>query len=120
MKLLKFITFLSILGSIFIVIYRQSDEKGLRTWWKSFKIAVLVAAIAAGLIPNRVEASEPYVSNNQFSIERVLKISGGDESKFGPGGRAKADARKNSLRKGNRNKPGSSAMKSSRSRQEHR
>ena len=38
----------------------------------SFKIAVLVAAIAVGLIPINAEAIEPHVSNNSPSIERVL------------------------------------------------
>lgn len=40
------------------LIYRQSDHKGLDRCWKSFKIAVLVSAIAAGLIPNRMEATD--------------------------------------------------------------
>jgi len=57
MKLFKFIFFLSILGSIFLVIYTQSDDKSLRRWWRSFKIAVLLAAIATGLIPYNAEAT---------------------------------------------------------------
>ena len=64
--------FLSILGSIFLVIYRQSYDKGLGRWWRSFKIAVLAAAIAAGLIPNSTKVIEPCVPNNPPSIERLL------------------------------------------------
>lgn len=72
MRIFKFIAFLAILGGIFLIIYRNSDHKGLRKLWTSFKIAVLVSAIAAGLIPLSAEASEPDVSNNSPSIERVL------------------------------------------------
>ena len=72
MKILKYIIFLSILSGIFFLIYRQSDDKGFRKWWTSLRMAVLIAAILAGLIPNRVEAIEPRVSNNSPSIERVL------------------------------------------------
>ena len=77
MKLLRYIIFVSILGSVFIIVYRQSDEKGLRRWWRCFKMAVIFAAIAAGLIPNSVEASEPYVPNNSPSTERVVKSNSG-------------------------------------------
>ena len=55
MKILKYIIFLSILTGIFFLIYRQSDQKDLRKLWISFKIAVLVAAIVAGLIPANTE-----------------------------------------------------------------
>ena len=72
MKVLKYIIFLSILSGIFFLIYRQSDDKGFRKWWTSLRMAVLIAAILAGLIPNRVEAIEPRVSNNSPSIETVL------------------------------------------------
>lgn len=58
MKILRYITFLSILSGIFFVIYRKSDEKGFRRWWISFKIAVLIAASAAGLVPQSAEANE--------------------------------------------------------------
>lgn len=59
-------------------------------------MAAFIAAILAGLIPNSTEAIEPYGKNPNPSIEiveRSLKISGGDQSKTGPGARAKADAR---------------------------
>ena len=71
MKLLKFLSFLSILGGIFLVIYRQSDSKGLIRWWKSFKVAVVIAGILAGLISNST-AIEPHLPNNSPSIEKVL------------------------------------------------
>ena len=72
MKILKYIIFLSILTGIFFLIYRQSDQKGLRKLWISFKIAVLVAAIVAGLIPTNTEAIEPAGNNNQVYQERLL------------------------------------------------
>jgi len=74
MKILRYIIFLSILSGIFFVIYRQSDEKGFRKWWISFRMAAFIAAILSGLIPNPVEASETYIPSNSpsISIERVV------------------------------------------------
>ena len=72
MKILRYLIFLSILSGIFFLIYRQSDEKGFRRWWTSLKMATIIAAILAGLIPSPVQAIEPHVSNNSPSIERTL------------------------------------------------
>jgi putative component of toxin-antitoxin plasmid stabilization module len=74
MKILRYLIFLSILSGIFFVIYRQSDKKGFRKWWISFRMAAFIAAILAGLIPNPVEASETYIPSNSssISIERVV------------------------------------------------
>ena len=72
MKIFKYLIFLLILSGIFVLIYRQSDEKGFRRWWISFKIAVLTAAIAAGLIPLNTEAIESPGNNNQVYQERLL------------------------------------------------
>ena len=72
MKFLRYLIFFSILSGIFFVIYRQSDEKGFRRWWISFKIAVLIAASAAGLIPAHTEAMEPPGNNNQVYQERLI------------------------------------------------
>jgi hypothetical protein len=72
MKILRYIIFLSILGGIFFVIYRESDKKGFRRWWISFKTGVLFAAIAAGLIPVNTEAMEPAGNNNQVYQERLI------------------------------------------------
>ena len=72
MKILKYIIFLSILSGIFFVIYRQSDKRGFRRWWISFKTAVLIAASAAGLIPVNTEAIEPPGNTNQVYQERLL------------------------------------------------
>ena len=86
MKILKYIIFLSILSGIFVLIYRQSNEKGFRRWWISFKIAVLNAAIAAGLIPLNTEAIESPGNNNQVYQERLLSdqkvilVKAGDSS----------------------------------------
>ena len=68
MKILRYITFLSILSGIFFVIYRQSGKKGFRRWWISFKIAVLTA----GLIPLNTEAMESPGNNNQVYQERLF------------------------------------------------
>ena len=72
MKLLKYAIFLSTLGSIFLVIYRKSDDIGFRRWWTSIRTAVLIAAILAGLIPNCVGAIEPTGNNNQVYHERLV------------------------------------------------
>jgi hypothetical protein len=72
MRILKHIIFISILSGVFVLIYRQSDEKGFHRWWISFKLAVLTAAIAAGLIPFNTEVIESPGNNNQFYQERLL------------------------------------------------
>jgi hypothetical protein len=64
MKIFKYIVFISILSGIFFVIYRQSDEKGLRKLWISFKKAVLVATIVASLLIQK--------QSNQVYQERLL------------------------------------------------
>lgn len=73
MKLLKFIIFLSILGSIFLIVYRNSDNKGLRKLWISFKITIVIAASLASLSSEGAEATvlqvvhERLVSNQEFN-----------------------------------------------------
>ena len=85
MKPLKYIIFLSILGGIFLILYRNCDSKGLRRYWISFKMAVFISLILAGLIPSSPEGSTASGTNLNPSIERLLKISGGDLGKSGPG-----------------------------------
>ena len=68
MKILKYIIFFSILSGLFFGIYGQSDEKEFRRWWIFFKMAAFMAAILAGLIPNPVATSEPYIASNSPSI----------------------------------------------------
>ena len=58
MKSLKYLVFLSILGGVFIGVYRKSDKKGFNRLWVSIRIAIFLAAIQAGLIPVGVQASE--------------------------------------------------------------
>lgn len=72
MRVFKYIVFISILSGIFFVIYRQSDEKGFRRWWTSFKTAIIFSAIAAGLIPVNSKAIEPPGNNNQVYQEILL------------------------------------------------
>jgi len=85
MKLLKDIIFLSIFCGIFLILYRNCDSKGLGRYSISFKMAVYISLILAGLIPGPVEATNPRVSNDSPPMERIVKLSGGDQSKFGPG-----------------------------------
>ena len=74
MKFLRYLIFISILSSIFFLIYRQSDQKGFRKYWISFRMAAFIASILAGLIPNPVEASETYRTSNSpsTSVEWVV------------------------------------------------
>ena len=74
MKILRYLIFLSILSMVFFVIYRQSDQKGFRKWWVSLKMAVLIAAILAGIIPSSTQAEviNPSANNNQVYHERLL------------------------------------------------
>jgi hypothetical protein len=71
MKLVKYIIFLSILGGIFLILYGNCDSKGLRRYWISFKMAVSISLILAGLIPSSTEAVEPPGTNLNPSIERL-------------------------------------------------
>ena len=86
MKIFKYLIFLSILSGIFFLIYRQSDQKGLRKLWISFKIAVFVAAIAAGLIPLNTEVIEspgnntPVYQERLLSDQKVILVKAGDSS----------------------------------------
>jgi hypothetical protein len=72
MKIFKYILFISILSSLFIVVYAQSDKKGFGRLWISLKMAALIAAILAGLIPASTEGIETYGNNDQVYQERLL------------------------------------------------
>jgi hypothetical protein len=72
MRIFKYIVFISILSGIFFVIYGQSDQKGFRRWWTSFRTAIIFSAIAASLIPVNPEAIEPVGNNNQVYQEKLL------------------------------------------------
>ena len=77
-------------------------------------MAVSISLILAGLIPGPVEATNPRVSNDLPPMERIVNLSGGDQSKFGPGARAKADARRNAKGSGSFMIPGADGFVSSR------
>jgi len=77
MKILKYILFLSILSSLFILVYRQSDKKGFRKWWISFRMAILIAATLAGLIPYNAEATDNTNAIQPDVIERSLETPRG-------------------------------------------
>ena len=108
MKQVKYIIFLSILGGIFLILYRNCDSKGLRRYWISFKMAVFISLILAGLIPSSTEAVEPPGPNLNPLIERLHL------GKSGPGPRAKADARRNAKGSGSFMIPGADGFVSSR------
>lgn len=74
MKFLRYLIFISILSGVFFVIYRQSDAKGFRKWWVSLKMAVLIAAILAGIIPSSTQAEviKPSANNNPVYRERLF------------------------------------------------
>ena len=72
MKIFRYLIFLSILCAIFFVIYQKCDEKGFRRWRTSFKTAIILSAIASGLIPLNTKAIEPLGNNNQVYQERLL------------------------------------------------
>ena len=63
------------MGGIFLIVYRNSDRKGLRRYWISFKMAVFISLILAGLIPNSVQASENDFPNNSSSIPIERSVS---------------------------------------------
>lgn len=77
-------------------------------------MAVSISLILAGLIPGPVEATNPRVSNDLPPMERIVNLYGGDQSKFGPGTRAKADARRNAKGSGSFMIPGADGFVSSR------
>ena len=72
MKILKYVIFLSILSGIFFVVYHQSNKKGFGRVLMSLRMAAVIAAILAGLIPASTEAIEPFVNNNQVVHEKVI------------------------------------------------
>ena len=61
------------MGGIFLIVYRNSYSKGLRRYWISFKMAVFIALILAGLIPNSVQASDFPNNSSSIPIEQIAK-----------------------------------------------
>jgi hypothetical protein len=72
MKLLKFVIFLSSLGSIFLIVYHNSDNKGLRRVRISFRTAIIIASSLASLSSKGAEATEFSVRNSQVVHERLV------------------------------------------------
>ena len=83
------------LVGLFLILYRNCDKKGFDRLYVSIKMAILIAGTLAGLIVGPVEATNPRVSNNSPPMERIFNLSGGDQSKFDPGAKTKADTRRN-------------------------
>lgn len=103
-----------IVFGIFVVVYRNCNKKGFHRLFVSIKLAIIIAAIPSGLIGENEEAVEHYGTIINLSIKRPLKIFGGDQSKFGPGARAKASARRNAKNSGSFLIPGADGFVSSR------
>ena len=83
MKILRYLIFLSILSAIFFVIYRQSNKKGFRRWWISFKMSVILAASLAGLVSESVEAQEfNRFDNTDQQVILVGRDSSGTPSNY--------------------------------------
>ena len=82
------------LSKVSIRLYRYSQTKNFRNRRTIFKIAVIISGIQSGIIPSNTQAMEPYYNNSSSSIERPIS-----SSKSGAGARAKADSRRNNLRK---------------------
>ena len=57
--------------------------------------SALIYSLVLGGVKIGSSDSETAHSDNRTVVERVLDLSGGDQSKFGPGARAKFDARAN-------------------------
>lgn len=100
MRILKYVVFFSIFSGIFLMIYRTSTNKGFDRFWTSLKLAVIIGGILSGLISSPVETEKYHVNSTSTSMERLMNLSGGNQSKFGPGARGKSDARKNSKNSG--------------------
>ena len=85
MKIWKYLIFLSILSTIFLVIYRKSNKKGFSRLALSFRIAVFFAAVLSGLIS--VKGFE-YLENNHpgylFRSETAIMCSTGKGSNSVP------------------------------------
>nr|QYB19007.1 hypothetical protein [Climaconeis cf. scalaris]QYB19146.1 hypothetical protein [Climaconeis cf. scalaris] len=70
MKIFRYLIFMSILSAIFFAIYRQSDKKGFHKFQTSFKLAVIIAASAAGLMPVNTHAIEAIENNKVILVKR--------------------------------------------------
>lgn len=63
---------------------------------KALVSLALIYSLFLGGVKKCSSYSETAHSDNRAVVERVLGLSGGDQSKFGPSARAKTDARANS------------------------
>jgi len=73
MKRVRYLIFLSILRSIFVMVYRHSDDKSFVKWLASFKSAINISVILANLIPNQASAVDLDINNNQPLLEKIVK-----------------------------------------------
>jgi hypothetical protein len=72
MIIYKLIVFLSILVSIFLIVYLNSDNKGLRRLWISFRTTIVIAGSLTSLSSEIAEATQLSGSNSQIVNERLV------------------------------------------------
>ena len=78
MKILRYVLFISILVSLFFIIYNQTNnnKKSFGKWSAALKTTFFVAAILAGLIPTRAGLTptfpETFGNSNQAFHERLI------------------------------------------------
>ncbi len=72
MKVFRYLIFLSFLTTFFVLIYKKSDEKGFKRFQLAFKIAVLTAGVASGLLgPINTQELE-FQRNDTVYYEKIL------------------------------------------------
>lgn len=82
MKILKYLTFLSILSGIFFIVYHQCDETGFRRWWTALKMATIIASILAGLdgfpLNNNLRKTHhiPRIRGKEIDVDLPRTIQG--------------------------------------------
>ena len=65
MKIYRHLKFLLVLSLVFLIIYPQSDEKGLQRWLTSFRTAVISAAATTSLFFSSTDEAKTTKINHQ-------------------------------------------------------
>ena len=50
MKFFRYLIFISVLTSLFVLIYKKSDKTGFKRWQSAFKTAFVTAAVVSGVV----------------------------------------------------------------------
>jgi len=79
-----------------LIISKNSQQKGLKRFVESIQIASIVTLASGGFsVVDKQELILTGSNSQSQSQTTVLKLSGGSQDKFGPGARARQDAKKN-------------------------